>query len=58
MCSVLSYVDLWWLSQVELLISSLFHQIEQGVLKHELHEVGKRLFEEHTLAEQFTVIDS
>ena len=56
--SVLSYVDLRRLSKVELLIGGLLHQVEQGVFKHEFHEVGKRLFHEHTLAEQFAVVDS
>jgi len=56
--SVLSYVDLRRLSKVELLVCGLLHQIEEGVFKHEFHEVGKRLFHEHALAEQFAVVDS
>lgn len=49
--SVLSYVDLRRLSKVELLVGGLFHQIEQGVFKHEFHEVSEWLLHEHALAE-------
>lgn len=56
--SVLSDVDLRRLSKIKLFVGSLFHQVEQGVFKHEFHEVGKRLFHEHALAEQFAVVDS
>ena len=49
--NVFSDVDLWWLTQIELLIRGLLHQVEQSVLQHELHEVNEWLLEEHSLLE-------
>lgn len=55
-CSVLSYVDLWRLSEVEFFVGGLLHKVETGVFKHEFHEFCERLFHEHAFAEQFSVV--
>ena len=49
--SIFADVYLGRLSEVELLISCLLHQIEQGVLEH-THEV---VLQEHALPEEFLV---
>ena len=53
--SIFADVYLGRLSEVELLISCLLHQIEQGVLEHVLEHTHEVVLQEHALPEEFLV---
>ena len=48
---VFANVDSRGLTQVELVISGFFHQVEDGILQDEFHELDERLLHVHALAE-------
>lgn len=55
--SVLSYVDLGGLREVELLVGGLFHKVEKGIFEHELHQVREGLFGEQVLTGKVAIFD-
>ena len=53
-----SDVDPGGLAKVELLVGGLFHEVEERVLKNELHELAEGLLHVHSLAEELLAIDA